>query len=78
MVVIKGQWTSETLEETMDAIEKGICFLWKADRSWNISLSSLCDHLNDETKSQKMGLGGLLGESMMKYTKKSWWKNIKF
>jgi hypothetical protein len=27
MVVIRGQWTNETFEEAMDAIEKGICFL---------------------------------------------------
>jgi hypothetical protein len=27
MVVIRGQWTNETFEQAMDAIEKGICFL---------------------------------------------------
>jgi hypothetical protein len=67
MVVIRGQWTSETFKETMDVIEKQTWFLCRDDRSWNIPLSFLCDHLNGETKSKKMGLGGLLGESMVKY-----------
>jgi len=69
MVVIKGQWTSETLEEAMDAIEKRICILRRADRSWNIPLTSFCDHLNGKTRFRKMGLEGLLGESMVKYAK---------
>jgi hypothetical protein len=76
MVVIRGQWTNETFEEAMDAIEKGICFLRRVDRSWNIPLSSLCDHLNGETRFRKMGLEGLLCESMVKYAKTISQKNI--
>jgi hypothetical protein len=66
------------LEEGMDAIEKGICFLQRAIRSWKIPLSSLCEHLNGETRSRKMVLEGLFGENMVTYAKKSWQKNIKF
>jgi hypothetical protein len=32
----------------------------RASRSWNIPLSSLCDHLNGWMHNNKMGLGGVL------------------
>jgi uncharacterized membrane protein YeiH len=56
MVVVRGKWTSEALKEVIDAIGIGIYFLRGANKSWNIPLSSLCDHLNGWTKSIKNGL----------------------
>jgi len=38
MVVVKGKWTSEALEEVIDAIGIGTCFLQGANKSWNIPL----------------------------------------
>jgi len=55
MVVVRGKWTSEALEEVIDAIGIGTCFLWRANKSWNIHLSSPCGHLNGWTKSIKNG-----------------------
>jgi hypothetical protein len=40
MIVMKGKWTSEASEETVDAIETKTCFLQEPNRSWNISLSN--------------------------------------
>ncbi len=55
MVVVRGQWTSEALKEMIDVIIIGTCFLQGVNKSWNIHLSSLCDHLNGWTKSIKNG-----------------------
>jgi hypothetical protein len=56
----RGMWIDETLEVTMDVTERGTHSLRRANRSWNIPMSSLVDHLNGKTKSRKMGLGGVL------------------
>jgi len=48
------------LEEAMDVIEKGTHSIRKANKSWNIPMSSLVDHLNGKTKSRKMGPKGVL------------------
>ncbi len=53
-------WTNEALKEAMDAIEKRTYSIKRANKSWNILMSSLVDHLNERTKSKKMGLGGVL------------------
>jgi hypothetical protein len=44
----------------MDAIESGTSSLKKANRHWNIPLTSLFDHLYGKTKSRKHGLVSLL------------------
>jgi hypothetical protein len=51
-------------------LKKEFVVLRRVDRSWNIPLSSFCAHLNGETRFRKMGLEGLLHESMVKYAKK--------
>jgi hypothetical protein len=56
----RHMWTNETLEATMDVVERRTCYLRRANRSWNILLNSLFDHLNGKTRSRKMGLGGVL------------------
>jgi hypothetical protein len=39
----------------MDAIERGITSLRKANRHWNIPLTSRSNHLYGKTKSKKIG-----------------------
>jgi hypothetical protein len=56
----KGIWTNEVLEETMDVIERRTRSVRKVSKSWNIPLSSLVDHLNGKTKSNKMAPRGVL------------------
>jgi hypothetical protein len=58
----RGMWTSEMLEEAMDVIERRTHSIRKANKSWNIPMNSLVDHLNGKTRSKKMGLGGVLIE----------------
>ncbi len=48
----RGTWTNETLEATMDVVERGTHSLRRANRSWNIPMNSLVDHLNGESKSK--------------------------
>jgi hypothetical protein len=52
-------WIIETLEAIMDAIERGTCFLRRANKHWNIPLSSFSNHINRKTSSMMMGLGGM-------------------
>jgi hypothetical protein len=52
-------WINETLEVAMDVIERRTHSLRRANRSWNLPMSSLVDHLHGETKSRKMGLGSV-------------------
>lgn len=47
-----GMWTNETLETTMNDVEKGTHFLKRANMSWNILMNSLVDDLNGKTKSK--------------------------
>jgi hypothetical protein len=44
----------------MDAIENMQTFLRKFNKLWNILLTSLSNHLNGKTRTQKMGLVGVL------------------
>jgi hypothetical protein len=51
----------------MDAVEIRTCYLRRANRSWNIHLHSLSNHLNGKTRSREMGLGGVLIEKKRCY-----------
>ncbi len=55
----RGTWTTEALEEAIEAIEVRRCSMRRVSRSWNIPLNFLCVHLNKQTRSKKMGLGGV-------------------
>ncbi len=59
LLIIRGKWINEALEEAMDAIENGTS-LKKANRHWNIYLTSLFDHLYGKTRSRKLGPIGML------------------
>jgi hypothetical protein len=48
-----------TLGTTIDVVEKWIHSLRKANKAWNIPLSSLSNHLNGKTKYRKMGPRGV-------------------
>jgi hypothetical protein len=58
----RGMWTNEALDLTMDVVENGTYSLWRANRAWNIPMSSIYDHLNGNTRSKKMRPGGVLIE----------------
>jgi hypothetical protein len=51
----KGMWTNETLKMVMDVIERGTYLLRRTNKSWNIPLNSLSNHLKDKTRSKKIG-----------------------
>jgi hypothetical protein len=55
-------WTNEMLEAIMDVVERGTRSLRKANKSWNIPMSSLTNHLNGKTIFGNMGPGGVLIE----------------
>jgi hypothetical protein len=55
----KGMWMDETLETTMDVVERGSHSLRRAKRSWSIPMSSLSNHSNGKTRSRKMGPRGV-------------------
>jgi hypothetical protein len=50
----RGKWVDETLKETMDAIENDNITLRKVSSLWSIPLSSLSNHLNGKTRSNKV------------------------
>jgi hypothetical protein len=50
----------EQLEEAMDVIKRGVTSMRKVNRHWNISMSSLFDHLNGKTRCEKIGPLGVL------------------
>jgi len=59
----KGMRTNETLKATMvDVVERWRHSIRRANRSWNIPMSSFFDHLNGKTRSKKMGIRGVLIE----------------
>lgn len=45
----------EQLKEAMDGMERRLTFMKKVNKHWNIPMSSLFDHLNNKTKSMKIG-----------------------
>ncbi len=55
-------WINEMLEIAMDVVERWAHSLRRANKSWNIPMSSIVDHLNGKTISEKMGLGGVFIE----------------
>jgi hypothetical protein len=52
-------WTNETLETSMDVVERGTGSLKKANKWWNIPMNFLSNHINGKTRFGKMGLGGV-------------------
>jgi hypothetical protein len=46
--VKRSVWTNELLEEAMDVIERGTHSIRRANKSWNVPMSSLVDHLNEK------------------------------
>jgi len=52
----RSMWIDEMLEVAMDVVEKGTHSLRRANKSWNIPMSSIVDHLNGKTISEKMRL----------------------
>jgi hypothetical protein len=58
----RGMWINEMLEIAMDVVERWAHSLRRANKSWNIPMSSIVDHLNGKTISEKMGLGGVFIE----------------
>jgi len=48
------------LEEAVDVIENGTTSLKKVKRRWNISFTSLSNHLYGKTKFKKLGLTSML------------------
>ncbi len=56
----RGTWTTEALEETIEAIGAGRCFVQRVYRSWSIPLNFIYDHLNRQTRSRKMGVKDVL------------------
>ncbi len=45
-----GKWTDQQLKEAMDVMEKGHTSLMRANKHWNILLTSLSNYLNGKTK----------------------------
>jgi hypothetical protein len=41
-----GKWTNKALEKAMDVVERGTTSLRKANRTLNIFLTSLSNHMN--------------------------------
>jgi uncharacterized protein YdeI (YjbR/CyaY-like superfamily) len=60
IVLPRGKWIDQELEETMDVMEKGHNSLMRANKHWNIPLTSLSNHLNDKTKAKTRGPPSLL------------------
>ncbi len=52
-------WIDEALETAMDVVERGTHSLRRTNKSWNIPMNFLSNHLNGKTRSKKMGLGGV-------------------
>jgi hypothetical protein len=58
-------WTNETLETSINVVERGTRSLRKANKSWNISMSSLINHLNGKTRFGNMGPRGVFIEEKL-------------
>jgi len=46
----KGMWTNDALKTTMTIVDKRTHSLRRANKAWNIPLSSFFDHLNGKTR----------------------------
>ncbi len=51
----RGMWSSESLKVAMDVVERGITFLWGANKFWGKHVTSLSNHLCGKTRSRKIG-----------------------
>lgn len=51
----RGTWVVETLEKSMDVIQKKHFSMKRANQHWHIPLTFLSYHLNGKTKSRKVG-----------------------
>jgi hypothetical protein len=51
----KGMWINEAVVEAMDDIERGTHTIRRANKSWNIPMSSLVNHLNEKPDLGKWG-----------------------
>jgi hypothetical protein len=49
----RSTWTNQALKEAMEAIEARTHFQRKTNKSWGIPFTSVFDHLNGKTRSQK-------------------------
>jgi hypothetical protein len=49
----RGKWSSESLEATMDVVEKGITYLRGASKFWGILVTSLSNDLYEKTRKQE-------------------------
>ncbi len=58
----KGKWSSESLEATMDEVERCFFFLRGVNKFWGIPITSLFDHLYGKTKNKKIGPPSVLIE----------------
>jgi hypothetical protein len=56
----RSKWSTQALEKAMDVIERGTTSLRKANRHWNISLTSMFDHLYGKARSRKTRLTSVL------------------
>jgi hypothetical protein len=48
-------WANQTIEATMDVVEKGAYSSRRANISWDIPFNSFSSQLNGKTRSMKMG-----------------------
>jgi hypothetical protein len=60
IVLPRDKWIDQELEDTMNAMEKGHISLMKANKNWNIPLTSLSNDLNGKTKTKTRGPTSLL------------------
>jgi len=56
----RSEWSNESLETTMDVVERGITSLRGANKFWGIPITSLSNHLNGKSKSKQIGPLGVL------------------
>jgi hypothetical protein len=60
IVLPGGKWTDQQLEEVMDVMNKRHTSFMKVNKHWNISLTSLSNHLNGKIRAKTRGSPGLL------------------
>jgi hypothetical protein len=51
----RNKWLSESLEVTMDVVERGITSLRGTNKFWGKPVTSLSNHLYGKTRSKKIG-----------------------
>jgi hypothetical protein len=53
--LVRSKWTNQQVEDAMNVMHRGQTSFRKANKLWNILLTSLSNHLNGKTTTQKMG-----------------------